>query len=106
MNEKWIKLHETINQIIELLVFYRIEIWPNELKEINKKISNQLKESPKLFLNLYGGMGSLTDINICTQNNNIIKEKDVEAVNNKLKNLISQAFDLTEQIQKNLTIMN
>lgn len=51
------------------------------------------------LLSAYGGMGSLNDLILCPENGHLIRPDDVRAVNDRLRDLRSRAYDLAARLR-------
>ena len=100
MKDNWDKLADTVSQIAQLLRQYDVSFWPDELSEINNRITQRWAEGPTLLLKLYGGMGSLNDVYICPENNHKIQTEDVQDVNHTLSQLTSKAYSLAKELEE------
>jgi hypothetical protein len=98
MKDNWEMLVDTVSDIVQLLRQFDLSSWADELNAINHRISQRWAEGPTLLLKLYGGMGSLTDIYICPENNLKIRKEDVKSVNQRLSQLTSNAYSLAKEI--------
>ncbi|MCU0857792.1 MAG: hypothetical protein MUC65_05240 [Pontiellaceae bacterium] len=100
VKDNWDNLGDTVAAIIQLLKTYEVSGWQDELEEVNHRIMQRWAEGPKLLLDFFGGMGSLTDMYICPENNHKIQEEEVRNVNQTLDKLTSKAYSLAKQLEE------
>ena len=98
-----------IDDIIDILQKYEVTNWYKILSDnktrlimaINSKSDHLILEQLTAIMDIYGGMGSFTDIFICEQAGYEISPKDVHRVNRQFQKLSTKLyFSLKEEILK------
>ena len=100
MKDTWEQLADAVADTIVLLQKYEVSGWADRLIEINHRIIQRWPEGPILLLDQYGGMGSLTDVYICPENNHKIRNEDERDVNQMLQKLTSKMYALAKELER------
>ena len=94
------QLLSTLEQITSVLRKHGEEHWLQWiLRDVTLIREGDLRGLEHL-LSAYGGMGSFNDLYICAENGHRIERSDVEPVNEELRALASQAYDLARHLQR------
>ena len=93
-----------LDQIIELLEWNGETYWLNTMNEAKRELLNSNLSGIETLLNLYGGMGSFTDLIIghTIVNKQFMWKDGGEDKDKKLRILQSEAFDLATKIKRNV----
>ena len=100
MEDDWDELHSVVETIVHMLGKYGISDWHERLVDINNRIGKRWREGPSLLLELYGGMGSLTDLVIYPGQNDKTDKGDVRRTNEELKHALERAYILAKGIDE------
>ncbi|UFH60245.1 DUF6966 domain-containing protein [Sulfurovum mangrovi] len=94
------KLHLMLEETIDLLKHHDVTYWANWLEKEMLRIVKADFQGVEHLLSAFGGMRSLNDLYICKENGHMIEEDQVPSVNDQLKQLTSEIYNLAEEIRK------
>ena len=90
------ELIRTLRQLHEMLRGHGVQFWPDKLAHLAQRVeafgaqeaSDQMKTE---LTELFGGMGTLTDLHICRQNGHVVH--DEREANRQLRALRQKLWD-------------
>ncbi len=99
MGVKTKKLINLLDSLINLLKKHNEIHWGNWFNKSLKSLRDNQFAIPQI-LGAYGGMGSFNDLVIHPMNGHTIEKGEIDNVNNKLRELAKEIYEISNQIQK------
>ncbi len=99
MGVKTKKLIELLENLLNLLKTHNESHWVNWYSKSLQSLRDNRFAIPQI-LGAYGGMGSFNDLIIHPMNGHTIEESEIDLVNNRLRELAKEIYDICKQIKK------
>ncbi|TWH98876.1 hypothetical protein IP90_03274 [Luteimonas cucumeris] len=93
-----VDLANRIDAAATLLRSFGEQPWSSWLAKDAATIRNLNLRGVEHFLGAFGGMGSINDLVICPVNGHKITEQQVDAANNELRSMLSEAAVLARKL--------
>jgi hypothetical protein len=100
MGPKTKKLILVLEETIDILKKHGESHWTSWLEKDKNRIVQADYSGVEHLLSLFGGIGSFNDLLICKENGHSIEDKQVSSVNDRLKTLTNEIYELAESIRK------
>ena len=100
MGPKTKKLILVLEEAIDLLKKHGESHWASWLEKDKNRIVQADYYGVEHLLSLFGGMGSFDDLLICKENGHSIEGEQVPSVNDRLKSLTNEIYELAENVRK------
>jgi hypothetical protein len=96
MMDRTARLARSLTDAAGLLRAHQVHHWPEQLEKYATRIQSNDPGAASQLLDEFGGMGSLNDVWIDPRNGNLIAPDQIQAVNARLRQLLSQIYELAK----------